>query len=290
MAIDSVNSENELQSEVASEKISSFLRHALEDLQKKNSSLSLRSVAKRLAISPSYLSKIFNGKKRVPPALVAKLGDVLQLDHLLLKDLQILMLEEIEDNTIMPSTGISSRAVLDTASMLEYESLPSKEYWLLEKWYYIAILNLATVRGFKAEPAWIAKRLGIREVSAKEGLSLLIAKNYLERDKEGGCKRSKIKVRFPTQQSHQAVRDYHAAHLRKSQQILEREPSQYPSFNDRLISGISVAGDKRRIETARAMIHDALYKAAEYLADGDCDEVFHLAVQLFPVTKPEGTR
>jgi uncharacterized protein (TIGR02147 family) len=268
----------------SSQKISHFLLRAIADVQKRNKSHSLRALAKRLEISPSYLSKIVNGQKRLPPNLLTRMSSVLNLDHIMLRELQSLMVAEIESAVLQPQTGMSARIEERNPGLKYYATLNAKEFWLLEKWYYIAILNLATTHDFNADPVVIGTRLGITVQSAREGLGLLIAHGYLVKDQDGKMNRSAVKIRFPTQQSHAMIRSYHATHLRKAALLLDHANAGQ-TFNERLISGISFAGDRRRLENAKAMVHEALYKAAEYLASGDCNEVYHLAIQLFPVSR-----
>ncbi len=265
-------------------KISDFLRQAIADVQKRNARLSLRAIALRLEISPSYLSKIVNGQRRIPAALLNRLGEVLGLDHLLLRRLQSLMMANIEATDLTPETGLSASAPEPEAPLNDYDALSSKDHWLLEKWYFAATLNLATVSGFKADASWIAKRLGIQESSAKEALTLLFVNQALIKKEDGSVERGKLRFRFPTNQSLPVVRDYHHAHLKKAAQLLDRaDTTQH--FDERLIAGVSFAGDPSRLEMAKTIVHEAIFKAANHMADGDVSEIYHLAIQLFPVTK-----
>ncbi len=56
-------------------------------------------------------------------------------------------------------------------------------------------------------------------------------------------------------------------------------------FDHRLITGLTVGGDPKKLPEARKRLMSALYEIAEFLADGDNSEVFHLGSQLFPLTK-----
>ena len=67
---------------------------------------------------------------------------------------------------------------------------------------------------------------------------------------------------------------------------MERETSD-GAFARRLVASVSVSGDSRKLEKAKAMLHEALYQVAAYLADGECDDVFHLGALAVPFTRSE---
>ena len=92
------------------------------------------------------------------------------------------MMANIEATELTPETSLSggvAGAAEDESVLLDYQALSSKDHWLLEKWYYAAILNLATAPGFKSEPAWIAKRLGLAESNARDALAILFLRQAL---------------------------------------------------------------------------------------------------------------
>lgn len=72
--------------------------------------------------------------------------------------------------------------------------------------------------------------------------------------------------------------------IQKAAAGLENVPSE-AEFAERLVSGISFAGDPKLLPEAKVVIEEALYKAAAILADGDCTEVFQLNLQLFKVSR-----
>ena len=92
-------------------KISVFLRQAIVDVQKRNARLSLRAIAMRLEMSPSYLSKIVSGQRRIPASLLGPLGEVLGLDHLQLKTLQALIMANFEATDLTPETGLNQSSM-----------------------------------------------------------------------------------------------------------------------------------------------------------------------------------
>lgn len=249
---------------------STLLRSRLEDLKRRRPGTSIRGLARSVGVSPSYLCKVVNGRKPCPATLVPRLAKALRLDSL---DRRALLRRPEERQPSPPKPEVA----------FEFDALSADSHaWLLAKWHRIAVLNLSTVSGFQAEPEWIARRLGISIDDASESLRALLAWGLLKRGADGSVAAHRHRLRLPTDRSHPAVRDYHSAWLRRALRELDVDAASDERFGRRLIAGLSVAGDSRKFEAARNMIHEALYRVAEFLADGDCDEVFHLAVQALP--------
>jgi hypothetical protein len=54
-----------------------------------------------------------------------------------------------------------------------------------------------------------------------------------------------------------------------------------------LISSVCFAGSTEKLKEARLILEEAMYKAANLMADEPvCDEVYQLNVQIFPLTRP----
>ncbi len=269
-----------------------FLKKLILARKEKNASLSLRSLAKKLQISPSYLSKMLNGQKPLSISLLPRMKAALQLDELTLQSLQQKVLREVEQKFFPlanKTTTVEKTQNLHVTD--EYKNLSAKDFWILEHWSTLAIYNFFSLNHISFESKedavkLLAKTFKIHESTSRTSLGLLVAHGYLKKT-ETGYTQSTKKLRFPTSQSHEAVRNFHSQHLKKNIKELETQTSD-KDFHHRLITGITFAGDSEKIEAAKTMIHEALYKAAEFLADGESsNEVFHLSLQLSPLTNTQ---
>jgi uncharacterized protein (TIGR02147 family) len=140
-----------------------------------------------------------------------------------------------------------------------------------------------TTEGFKEDPAWIARRLQILKSEAEAALKVLERSGLIGRDERGRLIKLHTRIRFSTRQSKEIIRNYNFLHMKRAMKLLELKHSQ-ADFQARLFSGVSVAANKEKFEEARLYIHKALYKAAEILSEGPCDEVFQINIQFFPQT------
>lgn len=261
-----------------------LLRAAFERLKGERDHISVRSIAARIGISPSYWSKILRGIKPLPKHLLPDVVRALRLDTPMVGQLHRAILSEIERDSLTPATGLETSQIPNESPVKDYRSLGRENFWMLEEWYYIPVLNLVTVTEFRGAEAEIARRLGLRLSQAEEAVRRLIHHGHLKRDGERLI-RTEERLRFPVDRLFPTVRKYHASLLLKTRDELLKENAE-STFHQRLISSVSFAGSSEKVEQARLLLEEAMYRAANLLADEPvCDEVYHLAFQLVPLTR-----
>lgn len=256
-----------------------ILQEAAANLKDRSPGMSLRAVAGRLNISPSYWSKILRGQRPLPENLLPRVVKVLSMDTHQTARLQRTILQTIEERKLAPVTGVHTKR--DTSPVDEFKTLKQEDYWLLEEWYLIPILNLFTVSGFSQTTEEIARRLGISKDTAANAVSRLSLKGYL---KENGTtlERTDMQVRFPTDRSHSSIRKFHQEMITKARKELDAPAA----FDSRLISALNFTGSSAKLNEARLILEEAMYRAAKLMAEEEVtDEVYQLNLQIFPLTK-----
>jgi uncharacterized protein (TIGR02147 family) len=260
-----------------------ILQDAAAKLKKDWPGMSLRAVAAKLEISPSYWSKILSGKSAFPQSLLARVVKVLAMDPPATALLQRAILETIEGEQLTPATGL--RVAATGASPVEgYGTLSRPDFWILDEWFYIPVMNAFTLPKFPREAGALARRLGIRSDEAARAILLLTEHGLLVRDAGGSLKRSDERLRLPTDRSHVSVRRYHRALLKRAHEELGRTNAA-ETFEKRLIAGVCFTGSSAKIKEARLILEEAMYRAANLMAEDDAaDEIFQLNLQIFPVS------
>jgi uncharacterized protein (TIGR02147 family) len=258
----------------AGSSVASILNSALGRLRTENRQVSIRALSAQVKLTPSYLSKIFRGERSLPLKLVPPLARVLQLDHHEVAQVQRLVLQGV---------GVRGLSPADRAVVAEYKTYGTNEYWLLEEWYRLPILNLVTTANCDPAPSSIARRLGISVKQATESLEKLVAHGHIALS-DGRYQRGERKLRFPTQRSHPSVRAFHRAMIERALLQMQGTPTE-KEFAERLVSGITFAADPTRLAEARVILEEAMYRIAELLAAGECTEVFQLNAQLFSLSR-----
>lgn len=137
----------------------SYLQEELVLRCQRNPAYSLRSFAKAVDLSPSFLSKLLNGQRRITNAVFQKLSAHLGLD------------EGVAATFRSSDTPTADVALRD---------LQLENFKVISDWYHYAILELTKVAKFQSTPDWIAAKLGISVTQAKAAIARLQRLELLE--------------------------------------------------------------------------------------------------------------
>jgi transcriptional regulator with XRE-family HTH domain len=138
-----------------------YLQEELLQRCRRNPSYSLRSFAKSVGVSPSFLSKLIRGQRRVTDEAFEKITMKLNLEPTTIEALR----QERSQGNPGPTF---------TPLQLEY-------FKMISDWYHYAILELLQVKDFSPAPEWIAKKLGITEAQVKTAIERLVNLKLMER-------------------------------------------------------------------------------------------------------------
>lgn len=128
---------------------------------KKNPAYSLRGFAKGLGVSPSFLSKILNGQRRITDSTFQKLVANLNLSPKVAASFQ--------NNQSSHSTAA-----------VNFRNLELEYFKIISDWYHYALIELTNIEGFQNSPGWIANKLGITVNQAKAAIDRLLQLELLE--------------------------------------------------------------------------------------------------------------
>jgi len=227
-----------------------------------NPSYSLRAYAKSLKVPPGRLSELLARKRRITPSMLEKLADRIGLSPAEIKALQ-------------PK---------EASSESNYSDLADDQFALIAEGSHISFLCLMETKDFRSDLAWIAKRLAISGVEAR-AVALRLERLGLITQEKGKWKRASQGVKTSTDVPSAALRRSHKETLGQAISALDSVPVEL-----RDVTSISMAIDPAKLPLAKAMIREFRYRLAEVLEKGTQSEVYHLNVQLFPVSHKENRK
>ncbi|MBL6991995.1 MAG: DUF4423 domain-containing protein [Bacteriovoracaceae bacterium] len=237
------------------------LQQELAERTKLNSAYSLRAFARFLKIDFSSLSKIMRGKIGIGPKLIRRLGTRLGLNN-----------QEIEYLTI------SSESIPDSF----YQYISNEQFDLISDWFNFAILELIKLKEFKNDFTWIANKLGISKEDAEKSISRMIEINLISFedgryiDHSNGFSSTILKK--PTSKS---LKLQQHQILKMAQDALYETP-----VEKRSQSSMTFAINSQKIDQAKELIKSFRREMGLLLSqDDELDEVYHLSVSLYPITK-----
>lgn len=271
-----------------SSKTSKLLQKSMKDLKSRSPGMSIRAVAQKLQVSPSYWSKILRGQKPLTQSLFPRVVKVLCLDSQQTAQLQRLWLEGMEEDQLTPVSGLSTLKDRESSPVEHYVHLNRNDFWMLEQWFYIPVLNTLTLKNFIPTNLTISKLLGISPTQVKQTIDLLIEKGLVTMGENEALSLTNHQLRFPTDRSHLAVRKYHSMMIQKGKEELKCEDME--SFSTRLISAVCYSGSSAKIKEAKLILEEAMYRAANLMAgEPECDEIYQINIQFFPLTASSKT-
>lgn len=250
-----------------------YLQQELIRRSKANPKYSLRAFARFLGIQSDFLSKILLAQRSVTTRTVERLGPKLGLTPL-----------EIQQycSRIPPRSNGKKMLVKKDVPVTDFHTLIFDHYQFIADWYHYAILELTAVKAFDPSPRWIAKVLGISVNEVNAAIERLKRLDFIEVDESGkwkildGSNRTTIGTELT------------AAALRKMQkQILEKA---IVALDDTPIerrdqTSMTMAVDSSLLPEAKERITKFRRELCSFLESGpNRDEVYHLAVSLYPVT------
>ena len=158
-----------------------------------------------------------------------------------------------------------------------------KNFTHLYPWFNIALMDLIATHDFRFDYDWMAARLGLPVASVKASW-IYLQEHGLISNENGTWEKATPKTRVPTRDSKAEIRAYHQSLVGKGLHVMESQTSP-AHFQKRIISGLTLTANTEHLDNVKTYLQSAHYQAAEDLRQGDCDEVYHMALMLYPLTR-----
>jgi uncharacterized protein (TIGR02147 family) len=244
-----------------------FLQQELMRRCQKNPRYSLRSFAKALNTNPATLSTILAGKRTLTLNTINKMGSQLALSS-----------SEIQaycSNLQNASKG--SKATID------YQQMALDTFTAISEWYHDAILELTHLQFFQPESKWIARVLGVTVNEVNIAIERLCRLKLLHINGESWTDLSQSnQVGTAEIDTSPALRRYQKQILELSLKALEEIPREKRDHTSTTLtlSEKSLPQIKNQIRKFRNELAASIRKSKK-----DHDQVYQLAVSIFPLTK-----
>jgi len=243
-----------------------YLQQELVGRCRKNPRYSLRAFAKALAIGPSALSDMLNGKRNITKDMTQRLGLALGLSP---SDLS----EFNETKTVD----------FDTPRSPDFQQLTLDTYAIISDWYHYAILELMKVKGFKTSSSWIAKALGISKSETNVAVERLIRVGLIRKAKDG--KWLDTSGGFSTN-INENLTSAASKKLQKQTLELSVKALEEISVEIRNHTSMTMALNPKSLPEATEKIRRFRRSLTHFLEnDGQPTEVYNLAISLYPLTQ-----
>lgn len=245
--------------------------------RQRNPSYSLRAYARDLKVFPSRLSAILNGKQGFSGSSAAGIAGRLGLSPDESRWFRA-SVESLHGRSTV-SRGAAKAVLSAMKSQDDYQPVKEAYFAIVSDWYHFAILELTLLKGFKSDPEWIAKKLGISKIEVELAIGRLLRVGLMEREKN----RLRAVTTFPSvtpDVPSDSVKKFHSQVLEKAGRALY-----FQSMEERDFSSIVMAINPADLPEAKAEIkHFRRQFEAKYKSRADLKAVYCLAIQLFSLS------
>jgi DNA-binding MarR family transcriptional regulator len=228
-----------------------------------NPKYSLRSFAAALGISHTLLSLVISGKRNPSGKLQRRIRDLLGPE-------------------VMTQMAGSQSPIKTSGTVVRYEQISLDTFSFISEWHHYAILSLLEIADSKFDSRWIAKRLGITQAQAKLAMERLERVGMISKI-NGQWKQVVKPLKVENEISTSATRKFHRQLLSKAAESLEEDSVEVRDF-----SSTTIAIDSKLIPYAKERIRKFRRELCEELEKSSAPkEVYHLSVQIFPLSRKE---
>ena len=256
-----------------------ILKKELADRLAKNPRYSLRAFAKSMKIDSAALSRILSGAKIPTPKISKKIFENIELTLSQKKSFLLSTAKAYQDGGINKKPRALSAILINKKFKLPERDLEAESFRVISDWYHYAILQLMKCQNFKADFAWIASELGIREIEAKLAVDRLVSIGVLKFENGKliriGDRLTSGDLRTTTLAHRKRIRQV----TMKSMESLENDP-----IEQRNHTTLTIAIDPDKIPIAKEMIQDFMDQLGEVLQTKK-KRVYELQVNLFPIQR-----
>ncbi len=257
--------------------IQNLIRSNLDQIKIKNPGFSLRAYAKKLELSPSALSEILNGKRKISGKMAAKIIDRMNLSPDVSSPVLSLFENKMKDLDFEDSDTKNESPA--PPAVIDFLQLSSDQFNLIAEWQHFALLSLMETKTFKSDVAWIARKLGITIQQAHSSIERLIRLGFVFK-KNRKLVTNKRALISSDNIPNQAVRKSHYNDLILAEKALDQTP-----VDERDFTAITVAANKKNLPKARKLIREFQDKLTLCLEQGEKDEVMKFTFYLYPLTQ-----
>lgn len=239
-----------------------WLQQQFTDRCRRNPRFSLRAFARMLGTEPTSISQILAGKRKVSKKTITRICDRLSATP----DLR---------SQFLPAKTAE-------AAEPDFRQLTADAFAVMADWHHYAILELTYVKGFQSHPRWIANKLSISQAEASIAVDRLLRLELLAQEKGRLVKTDAFLTNFKDGFTAPALKELQRQILQKGMEAIE-----FTKAEEKDITSMTMAVDLKQLPEARQKIKKFRRELSAFLEKGERELVYHLGIQLYPVSNKE---
>ena len=257
-----------------------YLRDVYERSKEANPAFSYRYMGGKCGIDPSFLVKVFQGERHLPPQKVASIAEFLGLEGVALEYLETLVAYN------RSKQDAQSRILFEKLSSLRpstVQVLESERYVFFQDWHNAAIYELILARPFVGTATELA-RMVVPPISAEDAersLTLQQRIGFLEKRADGAWQAKEQSLSTGDQWFSAAIRAWQQKMIRHGADAIDNVPKE-----DRDISTVTLGLSRAGFEALRERLKTIRQEFLELAkADRGKEAVYQFNFEVFPIAR-----
>lgn len=255
----------------------SFLKDSIDQKIKKNPQMSLRSLSARAGFSsPGYCQMVFRGERNLTAQSTDQFIKLLEL-----KGREAEYFKSLVDFNQAKILEKKKSALFELQKLIPKQSeTKSKLMSIHERWYNLAILELASCKDFSFNVTQVVKAFNgmLTKVEVKEALAGLEKKGLIEKTESGFRLLYTDHILSTVEIDNIFIREFH----RKTMD-LAKDSLSLP-LEEREFQNVVFALSPERFEIVKKKIDEFRKELSEFCQnDGNANRVYHIQIQAYPV-------
>jgi uncharacterized protein (TIGR02147 family) len=255
-----------------------ILRAAYEQRCRGGVRYSMRSFALELGISPATLSETMSGAHTLTTRMAIRIAAALKFsDEEARRFRDMVEAEHPRSSALRDSAQARLKTLaIESAGHL----LSSDEFRVMSDWYYFAIMELTKIKGFRADPIWISRRLGVTPHEAGEAVLRLFRLGLLVTE-DGRTRAAYERYRTTDGVPSEPLRNQHRQFLAKAAAAIDQQ-----SLDERCLHALTLAMPAAALPRLKDMIRTFCAEVREQIGPmAGKDEVYTLSLQCTRLTR-----
>jgi uncharacterized protein (TIGR02147 family) len=259
----------------------SYLKSVLAAEKARHPGFKLQTLAERAGFrSPSTISMILNGRRRLTPAAAEKIAEALALQGRRRKFFMALVRLGAARNE--DDRTLAREAIYELQGTFKQTLLDLRQYRFLSHWYYPVLYVMVGMKRVRWNPEWLAAKIG-RGVSIEQikvAIADMMGLNLIKH--EGGVfAKGAIALNTADDIKGTAIFRYHRQMADLAAQSLELP------FDEREFNGVTIALPKEQLKVVKNKIRAFRAELNEYLSryEADGERIYQINFQIFPLTQ-----
>lgn len=245
----------------------------------KNPSYTHSAFARDLGLTAAHLSAVFLKKRGISKKTASAIATKLKLNLSECENFIDLCEAEHSRSSLQRQLAKSRLAAKNN---LKVHNVQIEIFRSISDWYHFATVELISVKGFKQDPKWISKRLGISLAETRQVIERLFRLGILI-EKNGIWEPVEQFIAGPSGVSSEAVRIFHQQMLKKAQLAIHSQP-----MEKRDLGATALSFNPDELPEARKYLKEFRRNfARKFRLCSNRTALYALTIQFFQLDEPQ---